>query len=109
MNVHDPRGTRWHHGVNLLLPPDDAAVGAELAPPRGACPAEPPRRRRDRPQALGREPGQGGEAFEAFDAERVARIREAVAEGRFRVNADVVAAGLLAGIRKTVSHCERCR
>jgi negative regulator of flagellin synthesis FlgM len=38
--------------------------------------------------------------MEAFNAERVAEIRQAIAEGRFRINPEAVADGLLASVHE---------
>lgn len=109
MKIPDPSNAGWHQGANLLLRASDAAARAELARPSPSRGAERRGRQPYRRRPSGQEPEALGDGFEDFDAERVARIREEVAEGRFRINADAVAAGLLAGIRQTLSHCEKSR
>lgn len=43
----------------------------------------------------------------AFNAERVAEIRQAIAEGRFQVNPERIADGLVDSVREMLSHRRR--
>lgn len=44
---------------------------------------------------------------ESFDAERVAEIRQAIAEGRFQINPERIADGLVDSVREMLSHRQR--
>jgi negative regulator of flagellin synthesis FlgM len=41
---------------------------------------------------------------EAFDADRVAEIRQAIAEGRFTINPERIADGLIESVKDMLSH-----
>jgi negative regulator of flagellin synthesis FlgM len=51
--------------------------------------------------------GQVGATSDTFNTERVAEIRQAIAEGRFQINADRIADGLINSVRDMLAQNRR--
>lgn len=51
--------------------------------------------------------GQVGATSETFNAEKVAEIRQAIAEGRFQINPDRIADGLINSVRDMLAQNRR--
>jgi negative regulator of flagellin synthesis FlgM len=74
------------------------APGSGVAATRGGQGAKSPADESVHISSLARD--LGGQDLEVFDAERIAELKEAISEGRFKVNPEAVADSLLASVRE---------
>lgn len=83
-----------------------------LAPRSGAVANRPATPAGNAPDAVGMQvelsgPAKLQQGGAAFDAQRVAEIRQAIAEGRFQVNPERIADGLVDSVREMLSQRRR--